>query len=409
MSRYWPHLQLPASVIFHVDSNLRVLYVVRVIRDIINQLIMFFIPIYMFEQSSHLLSYFGIPNALFHPLQRTLLVMAGYYGIERLIFLLTAIPIGKLTKKIGFSRAFIFSYILRLCGIIGLVFLPEHPWIFLCVAVIEGIQSTLFWPGFFTLFCQNIEKKTMGSSMGLLQFFLQLVGAITPAIGGFLAYQYGFSTLFLLAAILQLVSLSLVGLITVDRQHDAVSWSEFGSWLKRSDFVKEATSFVGRYVNDSVVALWPLYMYLIVGGVDRVGYLLTVSLIMALMCIVAVGVYIDKVTGKQPFYVSGFSLALLWVVRSFSVLPWVLASVQTAERVLGSVHWLIYDVTLVKISKGGQAYSHFMYRELVMSITAVIFWLAASALFLVTTNWQMLFGAAGLGVLLTLLVAQRIK
>ncbi len=409
MSRYWPHLHLPASVISHIDTNLKFLYVVRVLRDIINQLIMFFIPIYMFDQSSSLLSYFGIPNALFHPLQRTLLVMAAYYGIERLVFLLTAIPIGKLTKKLGFSRAFIFSYVLRLCGIIGLVFLPQHPWIFLCVAVIEGVQFSLFWPGFFTLFCQNIEKRTIGSSMGLLQFFLQLVGAITPALGGFLAYQYGFSTLFLLAAILQLVSLSLLGLISIDRQHDAVSWSEFKSWLKRSSFVKEATSVVGRYLNDSVVVLWPLYMYLIVGGVDRVGYLLTVSLILALICIVTVGVYFEKVAGKQPFYISGFGLLMLWIVRSFSVLPWVLASVQTAERVLGSIHWLIHDVTLVKISKGGQAYSHFMYRELIVSMAAVIFWLAASALFLVTTNWQILFGAAGVGIVLTLLVAQRIK
>lgn len=407
MSRYWPHLQLPDSIISHIDTDLRLLYVVRVIRDIINQITLFFIPIYMFEQGGHFLNSFGMNATLFNPLQRTLLLMALFYAIERFAIFCTAIPLGKITKTIGFSRAFFFSYLIRLCGFIGLVFVDQFPWIFILVAVAEGIQSNLFWPGFFALFCEHAETKKIGSSMGLLQFFLQLAGALSPAVGGFLAYRYGFSTLFLLAAILQLVSLSILGLVTIEAQHDTVSWAEFRRWLTRGAFIRQTISIIGRYLNDSMLLLWPLYIYLIVGGVDRVGYLFTVSLILALICVVAVGVYLDRVKTKFSFYVSGIGLAGLWIFRAAFMFPWLIASIQTTEKILGSVYWLMYDISLVRLSKGTQAFSHFVYRELVMSGAGVIFWIAIGSMFLLTTNWHLLFFMAGAGILVSLLITEQ--
>lgn len=404
MSSYWSHLQLPSHIMSHVDKNLRSLYVVRVLRDVINQITLFFVPIYLFELSGQLFTFAGMSAAHFNPLQRTLLLMAVFYAIERLVITLTAIPLGSLTKKIGFSRAFFFSYLLRLCGFVGLLFVPQYPLLLVVVAGIEGVQSNLFWPGFFTLFCQHSDGKRLGSTLGLLQFFLQLAGSIAPALGGFLAYRFGFTSLFLFAAVLQLVSLSIIGLLQVDRNHDAVSWKEFVRWMRRPNFIRDGISYAGRYFNDAVTLIWPLYIYLIVGGVDRVGYLFTVSLILALVCVVAVGVYLDRAKSSFSFYLSGTGLAVLWIVRSLFAFPWLIAAIQTTEKILGSVYWMIYDVSLIRMSKGNQAFSQFVYRELVMSAAGVVLWITAAATFMVVTEWHVLFIAAAVGVGLSLLI-----
>ncbi len=388
---------------------MKLLYLVRIIRDIINQITLFFIPIFVFEQSTHIFNAAGVSVLPLDPLHRSLLVMAGFYILERIAIFITILPLGKLTKRIGFSKAFFFSYLFRLCVFVGLIFVPTYPLLVIPIALIEGMQANLFWPGYFTLFCENAEYKKIGSSMGILQFFLQLVGAITPAIGGFMAYRYGFSSLFLLATVLQLISLCLVGLITIQRQHDTVSWTEFMRWMKREPFFTQTVAYAGRYINDAVMLLWPLYIYLILGGVDRMGYLFTVSLILALICVVAVGVYIDRMKGKTTFYLSGIGLALLWFIRAVFTFPWLLASIQTSEKVIGSVYWLMFDISIVKLSRGAQAFSFFVYRELVMSATGILFWSCISVALFYSTDWHFLFITAGIGTLTSLLLVRHAK
>ena len=51
--------------------------------------------------------------------------------------------------------------------------------------------------------------------------------------------------------------------------------------------------------------------------------------------------------------------------------------------------------------------SYFVYREMIYSFTAIIFWLVVAALFyFFVTAWQSLFVIAAVGVLLTLLIKE---
>ena len=117
-----------------------------------------------------------------------------------------------------------------------------------------------------------------------------------------------------------------------------------------------------------------------------------------------IGNYLNHVKSKKPFYFSGGALTLIWVARIQAVTVWGIALADMSERLVGNFHWLFYDFVAILGGKGKQAFSYFVYREMIISIGAVIFWLIFASIFMVSSNWIGVFLFAGVGVMLSLLV-----
>lgn len=394
-------MQLPR---LQIDSNknLKYLYALRVLRDIINQMGLFFLPVYLF-QTGQKLSWFN--GTSLDPIQQGMLTIAVFFLVERATILISAMPVGKIVSSIGFTKSIFFSYLVRFGFFATLVLLDTKPELFILAAFLEGLQTNLFWPSYFSLFDRHVTKGNMGKDLGFQQFMLQLFNVFMPALSGFIAFQFGFPALYGTVGILKLVSMIIVLSMTVESTRDKVSWEEFKAWLKIPIFARFVTSAVGRYINDAILFLWPLYVFFVLGNVEKVGYLYTFSLFLALLAVYFIGVYIDRAKNKRSFFFSGGFLSLIWLLRTQRLSIWGIAFVDAFDKLLGSMHWMFFDALTLRNAKGNQTLSYFVYREIVTSLSGVIFWLCFGVFFWFYQGWNALFIAAGIGVLLTLVIS----
>ena len=390
---------------FHVvaGTNVKLLYFVRIIRDILNKVTLFFLPIFLFTMGSHITWFnkLGLTN-----LQSGMILIALFFCINRIVIFLTAIPLGKIMVRLRFETSLLISYLLRVVVFASLYFSVQYPELLVIAAIFEGLQSNFFWNSFFTLLTQSITEKSEGKELGMMQFLFQLLTVLAPAMSGYLAYHFGLEVLFLVGIVLSLVSTVLVSGMNIRLPQDSVSWKEFTQWMKKPSFIKATGSFAGRYINDTVLFLWPLYIFLVLGSVDRVGFLYTFSLFVALVIAYFIGGYIDKIsTNHKPFFLSGGALSLVWLARTQALSIWGMALADTVERLFSNFHWLFYDVLFIKRGKGSQAFSYFVYREMFISIVAILFWTIFSIFFMLNDSWTAVFIFGGIGVLLSLLIS----
>ena len=401
MSHLFPlHFQIPV-IKLDQSRNLKILYAIVVLRDLVNKLAFFFVPLFVYQVSGQI---FFLQKFNLTDLQRGIVAICLYFFLLRITTFLSAIPIGKLIAKIGFTKIFFIAHVLYILFFLSLYRANTYPLFIFLATIIDGLQINFFWNSYHTLFSKSTYKKHLGEDLGLLHFLLNLVTAVSPAIGGFLIVLMGYESLFLLA--LLLTAIGLVFSLLLENKHSllAPSWREFFIWLKDRQYQRLALSFAGEYIHSGILSIWPVYVFLILGTVDKVGFLYTFSLFAAMLLSFFVGFYIDHEKSKKPFWLSGGFLSFLWICRGFILTVWSIAVVETLERIASNFHWIFFSALLMKRAKGDKDLSFFVYRELILSIAAMMLWVLVAVLFIFLPNWKTIFLLGAVGILLTVLI-----
>lgn len=400
------HLHFP-HFDFHIYNthNLKMLYGIRVLRELINNLCFFFLPLYLFQLAP---SFPLFANLNFNDFQKGMILVGAHFLLFRLAMLTTVIPVGKLiTTKIGFKNAFIISRVLTVCVFLLLQASVHNPVLVFFAAFLDGIEGAFFWPLFYSIFGKNSKHRRVGEDLGFLQFLLHFVAMAAPAIGGVVAVFLGFDKLFLFGLVLAMISVIFSVSMYEEKTGGIPSWSELQSWLKEGRYRRLSLTYVGRYLNDSVLMVWPLYVFLILKGVEKVGYLYSISMFIAMLASFFIGFYIDHHKSRRPFLLSGGILGAIWFLRAHVFDIWSIAFVDVANRLVSSFHWLFYDSLMIKRGRGNRVYPFFIYREVIMSVGALIIWTIFVALFLFVNNWKILFMAAASGIAMSLLMSEK--
>ncbi|MBP7700935.1 MFS transporter [Candidatus Woesebacteria bacterium] len=397
------HLHL-SHISFDDSKNMKLLYGIRVTRDFVNKMAMFFLPIFLYKIGSetNLLSF--LPFSSF---QKGMLAISFYYVIYGAVGASTAIYFGKLLGKIGYQRSFVLSLILRTLMFATLYFANIHPTYILIASVVDGVNAQLFWPGYFSLLSKTAHKSNMGKDLSLIQFLLQLVAVISPAISGAIAFIVGFEYLFLIGIAINLLSSVFALMMDVKTHENNVSFANFLIWIKDRRFLKQGIANAARNTNDTVIYLWPLYIFFLLGSVDRVGYLYTFSLFLAMLFTFFIGKYIDHHKNKKPFYLSGGFISFLWIARTQVFDVWGIALVDTFDKLATNVYALFFDSMFMKRGKGHLSDEYFTYLELILNINRVIFWSMFGVFFIFFSSWNSLFIFAGVTVLVGLLISEK--
>jgi MFS family permease len=403
-----PHLHFPHfNFKFDNSHNLRMLYGIRVLRELTNNLVFFFLPLFLFQTGPKLAIFSQFDLSDF---QKGMILVGTHFVIYRIAMGLSVLPVGKIiVRVIGFKNAFITS---RLLAVLVFLLLKEstiiYPLIFLA-AFVDGIEGSFFWPNFYSIFGNNAKKKRVGEDLGLLQFMLQFVAMAAPAIGGLITVFLGFEKLFLMGVLLSMLGVIFAVSMHPEKMTVEPKLTEFLSWLKERRFRRLALSYIGTYTHQSALALWPLYVFLIVQGADKVGYLYSFSLFISMILSFFIGFYIDHNKSKKPFMISGSLLSLLWFIRMQVIDIWGIAFVDITNRLIGSFHWLFYDSILIKRGSGKSVFPFFVYREIMVSIGGVITWLSFTAIFVFFGDWKILFLIAAIGTMTSMAISEKVK
>jgi MFS family permease len=387
---------------FEKTKDLKYIYAIRLIRELANQLMVFFLPVYFFSIRFSFMSHLGLSS-----LKEGIFNVALVYFLTYLSAFLSGIPIAKILAKYGIRHGFLMGHLFYCLFILCLYLSKDNPYLVLTSAIINGFQINFFWNSFHYSLSKNSNQAKMGANLGLINFFLNLLSMIAPALGGIIIVALGYQTLFLLGLVVILGGVVFSILLENVKIKDAISWKEFFSWLKEPGFRRLSLSFAGRYFNDASISLWTLYMFILLGSTKGVGYFYSLSLFLALFISYSAGSFIDKNRGRKQFFLSGGFLSFFWILRGFVLNIWSITILNAVDKLTASFHWLFFDRSWILRGKGREALSYFVYREMIYSFAAIIFWLIIAALFFFfVVAWKSVFILASIGVLLTLLIKE---
>lgn len=129
-------------------------------------------------------------------------------GIAAAIYLLARsigqIPVGAIIDRIrgerdDFWAMFIGSIVFSIVPLFYLIITtPFHLYL---VQLLFGLSTAAVLPPWMAIFIRHIDKKHEGLEWGIYQTLIDLGGAGAASLGGFLAFQFGFSYLFVLVSI----------------------------------------------------------------------------------------------------------------------------------------------------------------------------------------------------------------
>lgn len=374
-------------------------------REIAGHLSTFYLPLFLYQIAQDL-DFFHLS---LNSVQKGMIMICAFYLIERLVVGVVILLQAKLALRVGHNWTMVLGMLLYSLFLLSLTYVQANPSAVFLSSFLAGLHVTFFWPSYYTLVSHLSFKKNMGKNLGGISFLRNLVSMISPAIGGLVIITLGYNYLFYTGICLALISL--IGLFQLDLsdEKDEVNLQEYFEWMREKTFIKLNISYCGRFFYEMSMLLWPLYVYLILGNVEKVGYVYSVSLLVAMIMNLAVGVTLDKKhKSKKPFLISGSFLSLLSVFRILVVNVWGVIFVDSCNRVVSNFHNLFHDRAVFFRGKGSQAFSYFIYLKINQSIAAVAFWgIMTIFFFIVPIEWPGLFVLGAVGVLFTLLVKEK--
>jgi MFS family permease len=375
------------------------------LRELANKFALFFLPVFLFQlgMSNQFLASQGLTE-----FQSGIVLMSLYLAGVRLSALLLSLPSGNFIRKYGFTAALILSHLLyAVMLVVFRVSLADFRWLLLGMFA-DGVSTTLMWGSFHTIFSKHAQKARMGRDLGFIQVLMNFIWMIAPALSGIVIFLLGYEVLFSVGLVVVGLIIILATFLDVPHERDTISFKELAFWVSERKFVKLSTSIAGKTLYDVAIFVWPLYVFLLLGNTERVGILYSLSFLLSMILSLFIGTKLDHQERKRPFFISGGLMSILWAVRSQIASFWSIALVDAFDKVTGNFHWLFFDRVLMNRGKGREAFSYFVYREMIISVTVVVFWSIFALAFLIwPLEWKGLFVMAAVGVLMSLLISKK--
>ena len=122
------------------------------------------------------------------------------FTLTSVVVLLLQIMGGWISDSIGRLRAIAIGSIGGVLGFILILVAPTWQWMLLAISV-NQIPYALVGPSFSAFIAENSSEENRGRVYGLTDTLYQIVGVVGPPLGGFLAGQYGFKFMLLIATL----------------------------------------------------------------------------------------------------------------------------------------------------------------------------------------------------------------
>lgn len=389
---------------FDNSKELKLVYVIRVVRALITSVALFFVPLFLFQLAPQLNIGFIGHLSMF---QQGIALISLYYLIENLTASLSIIETGKIISKIGHGRTFIFSQALFLLSLLLLRASVSYPPLVFLSAIIYGLERGCFWNSYQDLMVKNTHKTKTGQDLGLIQFFINFMMMISPAIGGIIISIFGYESLFLYASAILLVGIISALKMKSKPLNNSPSWSEFLKWTRERAFLQLSLAVGGKYFHEAGMFIWPLYVFILLGSADKVGYLHTFSLFLAMILSFFIGYQVDHAKTRKPFILSGIIMSALWFFRINIFNVWGIAISDVLNKIFQNYHGIFFDRKLFNRARGDKTFSYFVYHEMILGVSAMTFWLFFGAIFIAfELGWIGLFILCGMGALISLLIKE---
>jgi len=398
---------------FQFDSgkDLRLLFVLQTVRVFIDKFALFFLPVFLFEVGAKWTGeQFYFFGSEISTIQLGMIVVALFYGFLRVVAMLATPFVAAMMHKSGNRLATTVGYAFFGIGIVALHLATQRMFFLSVASVAFGVFTAFNYITESTILAENAHKANIGKDIGLSRFLMQMANMVAPLLGGLMIVYSGYQSVFLGGLLLLVGLLILSQNLSGRRVTKQVLMADVFELFKNRPFQQMMVSSLGRYISDVAVLIWPIYLFVLLGSVDRVGYLYSASFFLAMLVAMVGGAQVDKSKTNKPFLGTGTTLAGLWIARIFILNPLSIAFVDALDRLVSNYHWIYFETTVLKAVKIRKPVTYLVARCLVLSFLAAILWCVVGLLFLILVDgWIGLFVLAAIGVLFSLVLRDNMR
>ncbi len=344
--------------IFNKDKELKQFYTSIFIRRVGMSLIGIFTPIYFYQLG------YSVIQILF------------FYFLVSLIYLFFSYTAAKIITKIGEKHAMLLATFFDICFFIGLIFLKDFEILFYILPFVVVPALSLYWLSYHLLFTQESHGKERGreiSTIGILIVIAGVIaGVITPYLGGLLAEE-SFQILFLISSILIILS-SLPLLLSKERRpkltfnprkiiQDMMKKENRGNLISFSAFGVE------RIID---LVIWPIFIIIIVGDLEKTGFIVSVTTFLSLIVYKIIGRYSDH-TNKIKLFNKGnrlYSFSLF--LRVFAVTTPLILFIDSLKNMAGKILEVPLTAHTIELAKRDDYFEFIFIRENAYKLIRVI-------------------------------------
>ncbi len=223
--------------------------------------------------------------------------------------------------KYGLKNAIKFSFFPFLISIACIIFANQNIYLILLSAFFWGIHAGFYWLGFHGYFVKAADINHFGRSIGQVELLQTIAAILSPVGGAFVVGLFGFNSLFAMAVVFMVVAILLLRGTAEYKHKTDVTINELLKSIKRH--YKIYLAYIGGGVEAAAyLIIWPLFLYLILEGVVKMGITMSAAVTLAAVFGLVTGDITDKKGEKKLIYLGVPLVTSSWLIKSFlSLIP----------------------------------------------------------------------------------------
>ncbi|MFC1753847.1 MFS transporter [Thermoproteota archaeon] len=283
---------------FHFFNNreLNELYISMAIRIFALSLINIFVPIYLLQIGYSL---------------KSVLI---FYAVFNFAHAFSVLPASKLAAKFGFKHAILFSVPLLIIVYLALYSIETFNWPLYLIAIIFGINNSLFWMGYHVDFCKFSDGKHRGRQVSMAHTVIRVFQVVGPLIGGLMLTLISFQSVFATVCVLLLAST--IPLFYSKDIHEPMRCTARDVF--RNQKLRDWLGFAGYGFESAIgLTIWPIFIFFyILNNYTLLGLVSSISLFFSLIVIIMIGKFSD-VNRRLVLKIGAVGTAIIWGIKAF--------------------------------------------------------------------------------------------
>jgi len=285
-------------------------------------------------------------------------------------------------------------------------FLPSNPQILLVTSIMFGLQTCFFWVPVHATFAYESKGRIMGKEAGIYVVMQKTGNIIGPLLASAVIIFWGFEFIYMIAMIFALCAMVSVTSLKVSFKIPKINFRRaFPRFDKGVSIALTGEAINGRLLT---VAL-PLFMFLIIGSVAPVGWLVSLAILFGFITIFFVGVLSDKKKKfeKKIFKIGIGASSLSWILRIFAFNFWTLLFLEYFDNIASSIRTVPFHAYYYnKARNSHHVLEYTMVREIIIH-TAIVLFMLLMVLMLYMFPIQYVFILGSIGVLLEIFMIKK--
>ena len=244
------------------------------------------------------------------------------FGVGMIISGIVRIPMGTVVDKLGKKKFLLFGAIGFPIFAAGIA-LSTSIGHFIFLQLLIGFFSAVFWIAFGAYFFDIMSRGREGVQLGARNTVIYATAAFAPILAGIIAGNFGFTVLFFIAAFIGVAGIAAA--VTIKEKSRSIAQIRFKDIREEyKDIFKirgYKTILFGISVVSLIMALWLIFLPIWLQdqglGLEAIGTILTVNLLIGAILQVPLGKLIDKYPARM-IIVPGFFFMWLGGILFFT-------------------------------------------------------------------------------------------